>query len=62
MKTRAEIVIRPCSGGRSGYYWNIEDGNGRFLLPFTRHETIGLVRAEIRKFRAAMAEAKVRKE
>jgi len=60
MKTRAEIVIRPCVGKR-GYYWNLEDGNGRFLLALARHETIGLVRAEIRKFRQAMAEAKVRK-
>ena len=60
MKTRPEIVIRPCFG-KSGYYWNLEDGNGRFLLASSRHETIGLVRAEIRKFRQAMAEAKVRK-
>ena len=60
MKTRPEIVIRRCCG-RSGYYWNLDDGNGRFLLALTRHETIGLVRAEIRKLRHAMAEAKVRK-
>jgi len=60
MKTRAEIVIRPCFG-KSGYYWILEDGKGRCLLASRRHETIGLVRADIRKYREAMAEAKARK-
>jgi len=60
MKTRAEIVIRPCFG-KSGYYWILEDGKGRCLLASRRHETIGLVRADIRKYRQAMAEAKARK-